>query len=141
MKRLSARLVGHPSKCPSLAPWHDNIPLEWRLHEGIKHVPSLHCDWTTGGPVRVDVGGRRSWHWHREKSYINESRSSMRSWLSLLIYCQAPMAYTNSAAWRHQAKRLAKRAHDWIIHTILLFAVSFATFPPASTISRWICAM
>ena len=34
-RRLSIRLVGHPCKCPSKAPWHDGTEIEHR-QDGMK---------------------------------------------------------------------------------------------------------
>ena len=63
-RRLSVRLVGHPCKCTSALPWHDNIRIE-HGHDGMKKLRDLHCDWTTVGPVR-DTLQRNSWRWHEE---------------------------------------------------------------------------
>ena len=64
-KRLSVRLVGHPCKCPSVAPWHDDTEIE-RGHDGMKKLEDWHCDWTTVGPVRGIVGCRSAWRWYGE---------------------------------------------------------------------------
>ena len=63
-RRLSVRLVGHPCKCPSVVPWHDNIYVELG-HDGMKKLRDWHCDWTTVGPER-DTFHRSLWRWHEE---------------------------------------------------------------------------
>ena len=63
-RRLSVRLVGHPCKCPSMVPWHDNIHTKLG-HDGMKKLRDWHCDWTTVGPVR-DTSRRDPWRWHEE---------------------------------------------------------------------------
>ena len=63
-KRLSVRLVGHPCRYPSIAPWHDNTTIS-RGQDGTKKVGDWHYDWTTIGPVEVLNGEcpRRAWRW------------------------------------------------------------------------------
>lgn len=65
-RRLSVRLVGHPCKYPSVAPWHDNKKIE-RGQDGMKKLGDpnwdWHWDWTTVGPVKAVENpiGRHSW--------------------------------------------------------------------------------
>lgn len=69
-KRLSIRLVGHPSKCPSMDPWHDSTELDvldsLQGHNGAKNWKARDCDWMTVGPEGVGVGNQTRWHWRRE---------------------------------------------------------------------------
>ena len=69
-KRLSVRLVGHPSKRSSLLPWYDNTGLE-HLEEqdepllgqdGAKKWESWDCDWMTVGPKGDTASRRTRWH-------------------------------------------------------------------------------
>lgn len=69
-KRLSVRIVGHPCKCPSLAPWHDNTEIE-RGNDGMKKWEDWHCDWITFGPVRTLVGYKYAWRWHEETRILH----------------------------------------------------------------------
>ena len=64
-KRLSVRIVGHPCKCPSLAPWHDNTKIE-RGDDGMKKWEDWYCDWITAGPVKTLVGCQHAWRWYLE---------------------------------------------------------------------------
>ena len=63
-RRLSVRLVGHPCKCTSVVPWHDNIRIEHEL-DGKKKWRDLHHDWITFGPVRDTLRGDLG-YWHGE---------------------------------------------------------------------------
>ena len=71
-RRLSVRLVGHPSKYPSVAPWHDNMRIE-PGQDGIKKVEDWNCDWTTIGPVKAFEGPirRHSWRWPGERRTLH----------------------------------------------------------------------
>ena len=63
-RRLSVRLVGHPCKCTSVVPWHDNTRIE-HGSDGMKKVRDLYYNWTTVGPVK-DTFYRNLWRWHGE---------------------------------------------------------------------------
>ena len=63
-RRLSVRLVGHPCKCTSALPWHDNIRIK-HGQDGMKKLRDLHCHWTTVGPVKNTLQ-RNSWRWYEE---------------------------------------------------------------------------
>ena len=79
VSRLSLRLVGHPSKRPSLNPWHDNSTpwsevmdlddLDDDLLDGTKKLKHWHYDWMTAGPVKDTSGGGR-WRWHQEQRVL-----------------------------------------------------------------------
>ena len=79
VNRLSVRLVGHPSKRPSLNPWHDDST-PWRGIKGLdeldddqldgtKKLKHWHCDWMIAGPVKDTSGGDR-WRWHQEQPVL-----------------------------------------------------------------------
>ena len=65
--RLSVRLVGHPCKFPSVAPWHDDIEID-RGHDGMKKWREYDCNWTTVGPVEIQDG---YWKWHGETQMLH----------------------------------------------------------------------
>ena len=81
VKRLSVRLVGHPSKRPSVNPWHDhstpwseNVDLDELdddLLDGTKKLTNWHCDWTTVGPVKDTSRGDR-WRWHQQQRALHQ---------------------------------------------------------------------
>lgn len=72
-KRLSIRLVGHPSKCPSVLPWYDNTGLEPSSEQdGAKKWESWHCDWMTAGPKGDSAKGGDRWHWHGEQRALHQ---------------------------------------------------------------------
>lgn len=76
-KRLSIRLVGHPSKCPSMNPWHDSTELgvldSLLGHNGAKDWKTWDCDWMTVGPEGVGVMNQQTrWHWRREKRTLHQ---------------------------------------------------------------------
>ena len=68
--RLSVRLVGHPCKYPSVAPWHDDIEVEPGL-DGMKQWEELYCHWNTIGPVKDSNGFRSVWKWHGETRVLH----------------------------------------------------------------------
>ena len=68
-RRLSVRLVGHPCKCTSRRPWHDNTYIELG-DDGMKKWKDWDCDWTTVGPVR-DFFYRDWWRWHEERRTLH----------------------------------------------------------------------
>ena len=80
VNRLSIRLVGHPSKRPSLNPWHDDSTpwgemldldeLDDNLLDGTKKLMNWYCDWMTAGPVEDTSGGGR-WRWHQEQRVLH----------------------------------------------------------------------
>lgn len=74
-KRLSVRLVGHPSKCPSIDPWHDSTGLDdldsLLGHDGTKKWETWYCDWTFAGPEGVTAGSQTRWHWRREQRTLH----------------------------------------------------------------------
>lgn len=82
-ERLSVRLVGHPSKCHSVAPWHDNTGLDNIDDDGLslfgydgkKKRDTWHCDWMTAGPVEQDIGLR--WSWRREQKTLHRWAARM----------------------------------------------------------------
>ena len=65
--RLSVRLVGHPCKYPSLAPWHDDIETD-RGHDGMKKWTYYNCHWTLVGPVKTQDG---HWKWRGERQQLH----------------------------------------------------------------------
>ncbi|KAM0795683.1 hypothetical protein BDR22DRAFT_893927 [Usnea florida] len=79
VNRLSVRLVGHPSKRPSLNPWHDD-PTPWDFMDldeldddvldGTKKLTNWDCDWMTAGPVETSGGGR--WRWDQEQRVLHQ---------------------------------------------------------------------
>lgn len=77
-KRLSVRLVGHPSKCPSVLPWYDNTGLDDRDdlpllgQEGAKRWECWYCGWMTAGPEGDPVKGRNRQHWRREQRTLHQ---------------------------------------------------------------------
>ena len=76
-KRLSVRLVGHPSKYPSVCPWYDNTGLEdtgdgpLLGQDGAKKWNYWDYNWMTTGP-EVDTANRRKWHWRGEQRALHQ---------------------------------------------------------------------
>ena len=80
-KRLSIRLVGHPSKFPSVLPWYDNTGLDPLLgqdgepllgQDGAKKWKSWECDWMTAGPEGDTAKRRTRWHWRGEQRALHQ---------------------------------------------------------------------
>ena len=68
--RLSVRLVGHPCKYPSVAPWHDDTKIERGL-DGMKKWEEWYCHWNTVGPLKSSDGRRSVWKWHGETRILH----------------------------------------------------------------------
>ena len=107
VNRLSVRLVGHPSKRPSLNPWHDD-PTPWYddscpwdpmnlygldddLLDGTKKLKNWDCDWMTAGPVKITSGGGK-WRWDQEQRVLHQWEISINGKLidvaTILSGCQ-----------------------------------------------------
>ena len=79
-KRLSVRLVGHPSKCPSVLPWYDNTGLDslgkdgepLLGKDGAKKWEFWDCDWMTAGPEGDTANPRARWHWRGEQRALHQ---------------------------------------------------------------------
>ena len=76
-KRLSVRLVGHPSRCPSVLPWFDNTGLDEDgdplLGQDVaRKWESWDCDWMTAGPEGDIAKPRTRWHWRGEQRALHQ---------------------------------------------------------------------
>lgn len=69
--RLSVRLVGHPSRRPSVAPWHDNAEIE-RGQDEMKKWDDWDCDWITLGPERNPADFGHVWRWRGETRRLHQ---------------------------------------------------------------------
>ena len=118
VNRLSVRLVGHPSKRPSLNPWHDNST-PWReimdLDElddeqldGTKKLTNWYCDWMTAGPVENTSGGGR-WRWHREQRVLHQWGISINRKLvdmaAILSGCQSLEEFSLEASSEKRGRK------------------------------------
>lgn len=84
-KRLSVRLVGHPSKCPGVLPWYDNSGLEKTGdgpllgQDGAKKWESWDYNWMTVSPDGDTFSREIRWHWLGEQRALHHWASRINN--------------------------------------------------------------